>query len=47
VGDAGQYFLETGNKSILSLFCGRTLPLESGAPERETILHPEIADKLT
>jgi hypothetical protein len=46
VGNAGQYFLATGNKGILLLFCEWISPLESGAPDREMIPHPEIADKL-
>jgi hypothetical protein len=41
----GQYFMNMRNKGILLLFCGLTAPLEGGAPEQETIPHPEIVDK--
>jgi hypothetical protein len=38
--------LKTGNKRILLLFAGATSPFERGAMERETIPHPEMADKV-
>jgi hypothetical protein len=46
VGNARQYFPNTGNGRILLHCGGGTSSVERRAAEGETIPHPEIADKV-